>query len=270
MFVESGIHEDSEPDYELKFIFMKRFFLFAAVAAYMVLAGCNGRQDHASSPVARVSEPADTVVPVVETPFREKLLTAADIALTKDLLYDTYTLEDTYPYKDTVRSFKWDVIRNCLAYIENMQRDGVKWAVLQNYKNLNREAPLVRKFVRNAYRRVADTLGVERYQSVPLYLPGDTLVPERYGRDGTLAYLLGTEGGFDRILPITLEDEWLVPHRYLRELADSTVFHHVIFVDRLDQNIATLERMDKGEWKIRSMNPATTGRHAPPLSLIHI
>ena len=22
--------------------------------------------------------------------------------------------------------------------------------------------------------------------------------------------------------------------------------------------------MDKGEWKIRSMNPATTGRHAPP------
>lgn len=243
---------------------MKRFFLFAAVAAYMVLAGCNGRQDHASSPVARVSEPADTVVPVVETPFREKLLTAADITLTKDLLYDTYTLEDTYPYKDTVRSFKWDVIRNCLAYIENMQRDSVKWAVLQNYKNLNREAPLVRKFVRNAYRRVADTLGVERYQSVPLYLPGDTLVPERYGRDGTLAYLLGTEGGFDRILPITLEDEWLVPHRYLRELADSTVFHHVIFVDRLDQNIATLERMDKGEWKIRSMNPATTGRHAPP------
>ncbi len=35
-------------------------------------------------------------------------------------------------------------------------------------------------------------------------------------------------------------------------------------LDRLDQNIATLESMDKGEWKIRSMNPATTGRHAPP------
>ncbi len=51
----------------------------------------------------------------------------------------------------------------------------------------------------------------------------------------------------------------------LKLLADSNpVFNHVIFVDRLDQNIATLERMDKGEWKIRSMNPATTGRHAPP------
>mgnify|MGYP007128031827 FL=1 len=58
---------------------------------------------------------------------------------------------------------------------------------------MNREAPLVRNFVRNTYRRVADTLGVERYQSVPLYLPGDTLVPERYGRDGTLACLRGME-----------------------------------------------------------------------------
>ncbi len=88
-------------------------------------------------------------------------MTAADISLTKELLYDQHTLEDTYPYKDTVRSFKWDVIRNCLAYIENMQRDTTaRWVVLQNYKNLNKEAPLVRKFVRNVYRRVSDTLGV--------------------------------------------------------------------------------------------------------------
>ena len=75
---------------------MKRFFLFAAAAVCMVLAGCNGQQGHTPSSVAQVSEPADTVVPVVEVPFREKLLTAADVTLTKDLLYDTYTLEDTY------------------------------------------------------------------------------------------------------------------------------------------------------------------------------
>ena len=98
---------------------MKRFFLFAAAAVCMVLAGCNGHREDTLF-IAQVSEPVDTVVPVVEVPFREKLLTAADVTLTKDLLYDTYTLEDTYPYKDTVRSFKWDVIRNCLAYIENM------------------------------------------------------------------------------------------------------------------------------------------------------
>ena len=65
---------------------MKRFFLFAAAAVCMVLAGCNGQQGHTPSSIAQVSEPADTVVPVVEVPFREKLLTAADVTLTKDLL----------------------------------------------------------------------------------------------------------------------------------------------------------------------------------------
>lgn len=210
---------------------------------------------------------ADTQA-VVPVPIPEALaikpLTAEDILLTKDLLYDKYTLEDVYPYQDTVRSFKWDVMRKCLAFIENMQRDTVKWVVLQNYKNLNREAPLVRSYVRNAYKRVADTLGVERYQSVPLYLLTDTLTPERYGRDGTIAYLQGREGSFCRVFPATFEEEWLVPERYLKPLADSTLFHHVVFVDRRDQNICTLEWTGRGEWKIRSMNPATTGRHAPP------
>ena len=47
-------------------------------------------------------------------------------------------------------------------------------------------------------------------------------------------------------------------------LSDSTNFHHVVFVDRGDQNITTLERVAKTEWKVRSINPATTGRHLPP------
>lgn len=246
---------------------MKRFFFLAGLALCLAFIGCRNHQEQSLPTVAQGtalsdSVPSDTLA--AELPFKEKLLTAADITLTKELLYDQHTLEDTYPYKDTVRSFKWDVIRNCLAFIENMQRDTARWVVLQNYKNLNREAPLVRKFVRDAYRRVADTLGVERYQSVPLYLLTDTVVPERYGRDGTLAHLRGKEGSFFRIHPVTLEEEWLAPGRYLKLLDDSTVFDHVVFVDRLDQNITTLERTSEGEWKIRSMNPATTGRHAPP------
>lgn len=246
---------------------MKQFFLTAGLAMCLMFVGCQDRRQQpmpASEHDAALADSASSDTLAAEPPPQEKLLTAADITLTKELLYDRYTLEDTYPYKDTVRSFKWDVVRNCLAFIENMQRDTARWVVLQNYKNLNREAPLVRKFVRDAYRRVADTLGVERYQSVPLYLPTDTVVPERYGRDGTLAYLRGSEGSFDRIYPVTLEEEWLAPRRYLKELDDSTIFNHVVFVDRLDQNIATLERTSEGEWKIRSMNPSTTGRHAPP------
>ena len=240
---------------------MKYFPVFCLLWG-LLLAACRDGQAPAPSSDGGVyaASPAEPIVPV----FVERPLTASDIVLTKDFLYDQYTLEDVYPYRDTVRSFKWEIIRNCLAYIENMQRDSVRWVVLQNYRNLNREAPLVRKYVRNVYRRVADTLGVERYQSVPLYLPSDTLVPERYGRDGTIAYLHGTEGSFCRVHPATFVDEWLVPVRYLKPLADSTVFHHVVFVDRRDQNIATLERVAEGRWKIRSMNPATTGRHAPP------
>lgn len=252
---------------EIKFIVMKRLSYYACMAIGLFLAGCHNRQEQPLTVTKQDiafsdSTPPDTAVIVL--PFKEKLLTAADITLTKDLLYDQHTLEDTYPYKDTVRSFKWDVVRNCLAFIENMQQDTAKWVVLQNYKNLNREAPLVRKFVRDAYRRVADTLGVERYQSVPLYLLNDTLTPEIYGRDGTLAHLMGKEGGFYRIRPATLEEEWLAPTRYIKQLDDTTAFNHIVFVDRLNQNIATLERTVKGEWKIRSMNPATTGLHAPP------
>lgn len=247
---------------------MKQFSrLIVPVVCLFSVVGCHNRKERTplleeQHVILTDSVSSDTIV--VALPFEEKLLTASDIVLTKDLLYDKYTLEDTYPYKDTVRSFKWDVVRNCLAYIENMQRDTARLVVLQNYKNLNREAPLVRRFVRDAYRRVADTLGVERYQSVPLYLPTDTITPERYGRDGTLAYLRGKEGSFARIHPVTFEEEWLAPPRYLKLLDDSTVFNHVVFVDRLDQNIATLERIAAGEWKIRSMNPVTTGRHAPP------
>ena len=248
---------------------MKRFTLYITIVVTgLLFTGCQNRKGKPVAVVVPDMVSSDSMsscdTTVIVLPFKQKLLTAADIVLTKDLLYDQHTLEDTYPYKDTVRSFKWEAIRNCLAYIENMQLDTARWLVLQNYKNLNREAPLVRKFVRDAYKRVSDTLGVERYQSVPLYLPADTVVPERYGRDGTLAHLAGEEGTFYRIRPVTLEEEWLAPKRYLKLLADSTVFDHVIFVDRLDQNITALERTGKGEWKIRSMNPATTGRHAPP------
>ena len=151
-----------------------------------------------------------------------------------------------------------------MAFLENIQLDSVCWAVLQNYKNRNGEAPLVRRFRRNSYGRVADTLGVERYQSVPLYHPADTLVPVCYARDGELVRLLAEGSTFVRVQPVKRKDEWLVPSRYVSVLGDSVVFHHAVFVDRHNQNTAALERVDKGRWLVRSMNPATTGRRLPP------
>ena len=213
-----------------------------------------------SAPVAPAPEPArpQPEIPVV------KPLEPKDIILSKNLEYDKYTLDDVYPYRDTTRSFKWEAIKQHLADIENMQSDKMRWAVMTNYKNRNGEAPLVKTFVRNEYTRVSDTLGVERYQSVPVYELTDTVTPLRYGRDGSIVWLNDTTGNFWRIQPVNSGKEWLVPRRYLKHLSGKVEFSHVIVVDRGDQNITTLERRSRGKWDILSMNPATTGRHAPP------
>ncbi len=242
---------------------MRGLILLTAAIIGLWTAGC--REQELERTFADMQNAQTTDSAMTARPVNKRIVTADDITITKELLFDRYTPEpDVYPYGDTVRSFKWETMRQCLAFIENMQKEKVRWVVFRNYKNQNGEAPVVRHFVRNAYRRVSDTLGVERYQSVPLYLPSDTTVPVRYGRDGFLAKFIREEGSFYRVHPATMTEEWLVPHRYLKMLSDTTAFHHVIFVDRRDQNIATLERVKENEWKVRSMNPATTGRHAPP------
>lgn len=187
------------------------------------------------------------------------------IEIEKDLLYDKHTLADDYPYKDTIRQFQWEKIRERLRLLEAIQKESTQWAILQNYKNLNGEAPLVRTYRRNSYKRIADTLGIERYQGIPFYLPKDTLTPERYGQDGTLVRWIGaTEGTkFAKIETVDNPSVWMVPNKYLKLLPDTVSFHKTIFVDRKNQNITTLQQ-DGDKWLVRSMNPATTGQHKPP------
>lgn len=212
-----------------------------------------------------VSAPAaqDTLA-IAPHQIRDTVL-AEDIRIETELLYDQHTLADTYPYKDTTRQFQWHKIRERLALLEFIQKKTTRWAILQNYKNRNGEAPLVSTFRRDAYKRVADTLGVERYQSVPLYPLNDTITPEIYGRDGALVKFLGEENRFVKIEGINTPGEWFVPKRYVFSIPDTVTFRKVIFVDRLNQNITTLEHMDS-TWYVRSMNPATTGLHHPPFA----
>src|SRR5690606_41717335 len=73
----------------------------------------------------------------VEEIEKNRPRTKDDIVLKKELTFDKYTLEDTYPYKDTTRVFQWDKIKEKLAYVENFQREKITYAVLQNYKNKN-------------------------------------------------------------------------------------------------------------------------------------
>ncbi|MEN9917957.1 MAG: hypothetical protein RL662_393 [Bacteroidota bacterium] len=189
-------------------------------------------------------------------------LSMDDIVIEKQLRYDQYTLEDEYPYKDKVRKFQWDKVRDRLAYLETIQQKRSKWAVVQNYRNGNGEAPLVRAYKRNAYKRVADTFGVERYQSVPLYLRGDS-VPARYIRDGSLVKYIGDSVNFVHVETTFFAGEWMIPKKYLKTISDSVIFNKAVFVDVTNQNITTLEK-NASKWLIRSMNPATTGMYKPP------
>jgi len=194
---------------------------------------------------------------------KPKPVTADDIVIKKDLLYKKYTLEDTYPYKDTTRGFQWDKIKEQLAFVENFQQTPSRYAVLQNYQNEQGEAPTIKDFKRDAYKRVADSFNVARYQAAPLYDPA-TAKPVRYGRDGWLVRIQGADTlARIPIAGVSFDGKYTIPKRYLRLISDSVQFNIINVVDVKNQNICTLEKVDR-EWLVRSMNPITSGRHKPP------
>lgn len=206
----------------------------------------------------------DTIIPEPKQPEIKEIL-PKDIVLTKELKYEQYTLEDTYPYKDTVREFQWEQIKEILAKIENIQKEGPQaWGILQNRRNKNGEAPLVPNWSRNEYKNVADSLGVERFQGIPLHLSTDSVVPVRYGRDGELVRLTqnSDSSSFLALQTVYVPGDFIVPRKYVH-IIDTIIFEKIAFVDRTNQNITTVERTDTA-WIIRSMNPATTGQHNPP------
>lgn len=196
-----------------------------------------------------------------------KEITYKDIVIEKALLYDQYTLDSVYPYKDTVRMFQMDKIREELAKVEWAQREPTVWGVVQNRKNINGEAPLVRKFYRNAFKNISDTLGVERYQSAPLYLLTDTVTPEIYATDGTLLRVMAIndDSTFVHVEHVHNKEEWLVPAQFIK-FFDPVTFKRIAVVDRTNQNMMTLEKdsIHALHWLVRSMNPVTTGVHRPP------
>ena len=144
---------------------MKRIKFIYWLTGSCVLCSCNSKAENDTQQAAAF-EVRDSIA---ETPAEiiVKELAAEDIRIEKELLYDKHTLEDVYPYKDTTRCFQWEKIKERLALLENIRQKPSQWCILQNYKNRNGEAPLVKNFKRDAYKRVADTLGVERYQGVP-------------------------------------------------------------------------------------------------------
>lgn len=226
-----------------------------------LLTGCQqGKKDR-----AKPQPPNRQQKKVVPEKLNEKpkLITVEDIIIKKELQYKKYTLEDTYPYKDTTRTFQWHKIKERLAFVTNFQQTPSLYAVLQNYQNEKGEAPTIQGYKRDSYKRVSDSFNVERYQAAPLYdLNTDQAV--RYGRDGWLVRVQGPDS-LDRIPVegISFEGKYRVPMRYLKIIRDTIEFKFVTIVDIKNQNICTLEKAGY-EWIVRSMNPATSGRHKPP------
>ena len=103
------------------------------------------------------------------------------------------------------------------------------------------------------YKR-QDRYGVSRYQSIPLY-GSQTGKPARYSRDGALFLLLKDSADYVKVCSMLYDGAWYVPKDYVRTLPVHR-FSKVIFVDRTDQNIATLEKMGT-VWYVRSMNPVS-------------
>lgn len=239
-------------------------WITVGVILMAILFACQPQNSKESAAAEVVDVDTIEVEEIVET----DTLSAAVIRLSEDLLFTEYHLDSIYAYKDTTRSIKFDQIKEKLAFIENLEEEMGQWAVIENYRNMNGEAPTVANFVRNEYKRVSDTLGVERYQSAPLYQVNDTTQPVLYARDGWLTHLLDSVGTYYHITPIRNEfGEYFIPKRYVRPLGSGKTFHKVIFVDRGDQNIITTERVERGVWVIRSTNPATTGRKKPPYAM---
>lgn len=242
--------------------------IFLGLNGCLWLSGCDGSAKKAQEQALQDSIEAARLEEerLAEELERERTRprTAADIQIRKELTYDDHTLEDSYEYEGTTRSFQWDKIKEKLAHIETFQRRELDYAVLQNYKNLNGESPLVKEWVRNDYTRVSDTLGTERYQSTPLFIPDERDAPTIYGRDGSLVALMSSDTlEYVKFEGLSLDGTWEVPKRYIKAIGRDIRLDHVVMVDVTNQNISTLEKSGE-EWLVRSMNPATTGVHQPP------
>lgn len=195
-------------------------------------------------------------------PFLSK---GEEIKIEKELSYDKYTLEDVYLYKKTSREFQWEEIKQKLGQVEEIRsREDAVWAVLQNKSNKHGKPSQTKGYEIDEYKQHTDAYGIEATQTIPLYLEEDMNFPERYALDGSLVQIINTADDYIRARTTSFEGEYLIPAKYVHTLGDTVRFNYVVVVDRENQNICTLEKVEN-IWKIRSMNPATTGAHHPPL-----
>lgn len=184
------------------------------------------------------------------------------IEIQKDLSFKRHSLKDNYTYKNNKRIFQWDKISTTIDYITTFKNRNDSFGILKNYKNSYGHAPLTSEFTINEYYLIEDNYGVLQYQGIPLYTLDDDISPKRYSLDGSLVALVSKGRDFYTIEHATIKGIWRVPKEYFYPIR-AKKFEKIIFIDKTNQNIATLE-YDNSVWYVKSMNPATTGKFAPP------
>ncbi|MEG0796189.1 MAG: L,D-transpeptidase [Odoribacter sp.] len=184
------------------------------------------------------------------------------VKIEKELLYNRHTLGDTYNYGKGERCFQWKRISNIIDSLQIFEGGGREFGALSNYKNRKGLAPLVMERQLDKYGAIQDIYGVKRDQSVPFYHWDNLAIPKRYGRDGSLVLILKDTANYLLVTPASFGGKWLVPSGYVDRL-NVEDFKKLIFVDRTNQNSATMEQGDTS-WLVRSMNPISTGLQRPP------
>ena len=139
----------------------RRSLTLPSLALLLLLLLSCGRGG-ASGETTTDSVPPTDSTPTTPEPEEQKPLTAADISLREELLFEEYHLDSVYDYRDTFRVVQYDQVRERLAYIESLYEEADRWAVVANRKNKNGESPTIKDFHRNEYKHVTDKYGVER------------------------------------------------------------------------------------------------------------
>lgn len=190
------------------------------------------------------------------------------ITINQDLKYNKYTLPLKYSYGKEKRAVQIEKMKTNLEMLEQFENESMagmeKLALLRNYKNVNGQPAPVIGMTADKHGIERDSIGNKRYQGIPLYKALEDVQPVRYALDGNLVSIINIGLDRYRVKFIETKEEFYVPKIFIRSLKIKS-FNKVIFVDRKNQNIVTLEKA-KDSWLIRSINPASTGREKPPYS----
>lgn len=237
---------------------MRKVFI-GIVAGLLYFSACSGSTGRNNIQSAHVTDSIQTI----HSPAQQKL--PDSVIIEKDFLYDKYTLQDTYPYKDTTRRFQWDKIKEKLALVDSIQQSPAVWGIAQNRQNIHGKPELAEDYRTDKRNHIVDEYGMEQNQAIPLYINAFDDEPERYELDGSLVKILGGTKDTLHVETFNFPGTWYTPEKYIKtvDTTDSVILRKVIIVDRTNQNIATFEKSGN-KWLVRSMNPATTGLEHPP------